>query len=620
MMDIKELSISIFDSFNARALTPKQVAKKFVPPDCFKKLIRLSNTLLVGPRGSGKTTLLKMLQAEALENWDSIKSEGYRKQVDFIGVFVSTDIMWSKQLNSLDDETFQQNHRGLLARSAFIAHVMHSLVIAMDYRTSASKDGIITEFKRVDIEQKTESEIVQEIAELWKINTKILSFDSLKRALSKRINRVYEIAIEEKIIGADGRNLRLASHNFLHIDFIHSIEAAIEIFEDLSNLSNEKWVLLIDELELAPELIRKELIDALRSDNQHLLFKLSLCPYSPDLITFSDEFSAKANNDYEPIRLWYPKKEEGYQFCNNLLLSMLEQRNLTDTSPEDIFGYSTFDHSNKYELDSEKTKAIRNLCKIDKSFKSYLEKHKIDLNDLEGLSDDVMASIIRKPSPIIILRESLLTLDKENDKLKIRTRKKLEVYSGVYSLYAVAEGNPRLFGILMADLLDHYIETKKTIPPNFQYSKILEAIEKFRALLKTIPCSLDTTDSKPLNLVQLLEFIGCYFRDLLLSQDFSPEYRGSFKTKESTPQNILNVLGVAINAGAIIYVPKDSEEFVINSLPENKRFRLSHLLAPHYRLPLTLGKSVSLNSILKKYKKEMPEKHLPLFDGEVDCD
>ena len=51
----------------------------------------------------------------------------------------------------------------------------------------------------------------------------------------------------------------------------------------------------------------------------------------------------------------------------------------------------------------------------------------------------------------------------------------------------------------------------------------------------------------------------------------------------------MDSLGRALNAGAIVFVPeKPGRRF---SSLRGKRFRLSYLLAPHYQLPLILGKT-----------------------------
>ena len=92
---------TVFEAFNARNLSPTQVAKTFIPPAQFAELCGRSHCVVVGPRGSGKTTLLKMLQLPALAAWQHEEADKYTASIDFTGVFVAADISWGKQLESL---------------------------------------------------------------------------------------------------------------------------------------------------------------------------------------------------------------------------------------------------------------------------------------------------------------------------------------------------------------------------------------------------------------------------------------------------------------------------------------------------------------------------------------
>jgi hypothetical protein len=57
-------------------------------------------------------------------------------------------------------------------------------------------------------------------------------------------------------------------------------------------------------------------------------------------------------------------------------------------------------------------------------------------------------------------------------------------------------------------------------------------------------------------------------------------------------------LGLALNAGAIVYVPDDLGELLLTTL-KGRRFRLTYLLSPYFKIPNRLGRSLSLGTILK---------------------
>ena len=80
---------------------------------------------------------------------------------------------------------------------------------------------------------------------------------------------------------------------------------------------------------------------------------------------------------------------------------------------------------------------------------------------------------------------------------------------------------------------------------------------------------------------------------------------------------MLKVLGQALNASAIVYVPDDNGQLILQSL-RDKRFRVSYLLAPIYAIPIRLGPYVNLSSILSAKVSGPPRlKTLP-FDFSKD--
>ena len=88
-----------------------------------------------------------------------------------------------------------------------------------------------------------------------------------------------------------------------------------------------------------------------------------------------------------------------------------------------------------------------------------------------------------------------------------------------------------------------------------------------------------------------------YFHDVIVRGDFRPEPPATFVVDQAVPDDVLSSLGLALNAGAIVYVATNS----IRDL-RSKRFRVSYLLAPIYGLALRLGKEVALSTILGKRK------------------
>jgi hypothetical protein len=141
---------------------------------------------------------------------------------------------------------------------------------------------------------------------------------SLKQSLSGRLMAIRELAGQEAYDSPEGRGDRIREHPFLHMHFLESAVAGIELFDDAAGGRGGRWGMLFDELELAPPWIRHQLLQSLRSTDSRLLLKLSMSAYAEDLDKFDNILSASPDHDYETISLWYAHKEVGYEFCREL--------------------------------------------------------------------------------------------------------------------------------------------------------------------------------------------------------------------------------------------------------------------------------------------------------------
>ena len=103
-----ENSSNYLGEFNARCLTPEEVAQRFVVIPQFYKLLNTAHSILLGPRGSGKTTLLKMLTTPALNLWEieqkkTSKNIAY-KRPDFEAIYIPSDIRWAYELTNIEND------------------------------------------------------------------------------------------------------------------------------------------------------------------------------------------------------------------------------------------------------------------------------------------------------------------------------------------------------------------------------------------------------------------------------------------------------------------------------------------------------------------------------------
>lgn len=602
---------TIFDAFNARYLSPVDVAATFVPSESFKLLSEQNHSVLVGPRGSGKTTLLKMLETTALASWKHELAEGYRASIHYTGVFIGTDNSWAGKLDSLGEGRLDNRSHRVMAVAAFTTHVLKAVLRAMRDRLVETEDDLKTSYRGVFLSEDSQARIAESLAQGWRLRPDLYSFRSLNASLSLRLARIRELANRLSFKKEKARNEALANMEYLHLDFLQSTIFGIDIFNDEIGDQEGHWALLFDELELVPAWIQEELVKSLRSRDQKILFKLAMSPHTSQQSLMSDQLSPAIGHDFRQIPLWYAWKEEGYDFCRELWNGMLLRRKLSSVEPEKALGAAYFEaesdedssSATAYRSGTKQGEAIKRLAKNDESFRAYLMNKDIDANKLEAVKGSQRSATLRKVGPIIYVREYYSKLDNEqsNEPTK-RTRKSAALYAGAASIFAMTEANPRWFIGIIGRMLDKWHSQEHQIPIPIQAKEIENAAYKFAAVISIIPAPPEARNIGRRGLLSLVQKIGKHFHEEIVSGPFKADPYGSFLVDSHTSAEILNLLEKAVNMGAIIYVPDDSSEMILRSL-KGKRFRLSYLLAPVMEIPIRLGKPISLNRLLNSVSK-----------------
>ncbi|MCL4553362.1 MAG: hypothetical protein M1305_07425 [Candidatus Marsarchaeota archaeon] len=590
-----------------------------MPSDNFDRLAKRTNSLVIGPRGSGKTTLLRMLQGPALEAWNDAEADRYRKCIDFTGVFIATDPSWAAQIQMVGGWQVEQKYRRILTTAAFTTNVLRRLIVTMEYRAHPPDDPILVSHLRVGLNQEAEAQLVRGLAGPWGIKPELPSLLSLKYALSARLMEIHSLRRKEELLDPAGRAERFAAVGWLHLPLLQSATLAVDLFEDCADGDpGGRWAFLFDEMELAPKWINQDLMNSLRSADERFLFKLSMSPYNEDVNNTSSALSAMPGHDYEEIPLWYAHKEEGYPFCRALLRSMLKERGIQDVDPESLFGISEFETpttertnvGGAYKPGSRLQRRFARMARKDKSFGKYLEHRCIDPKALHLLDDNVRASDIRKITSLVAVRDAFRRYDRQNDdadrknrRQQIRSRKNPQVYAGASSLFAMVEGNPRWFIGIVDRLLSDFSKLDGKLSAATQVEEVLKTVHLFRALLAAIPCPEVAEGQNHRGALSILDLIGEHFFKSVVVDDFNPDPPGSFTIDSDANEELVYALGQALNAGAIVYVPEKKSILVLRSLRE-KRFRLSYLLAPYYRIPVRLGRPISLSSVVRESSTE----------------
>lgn len=601
-----------FDTYNAKWLTPDEVARSFVPPPIFQEIAKRRNTLIVGPRGSGKTTLLKMLTESALERWEGRRARVFRSAIDYTGVFVATDVSWNFQVSSLGNSTLSAVQRQRLQWASLTAHTHQALVGAMEGRAAQ----LMTQRGILDQTNAIEARLVSELTLIWKIEPKVPSFVSLKSALRRRLQHIYELAATAK-----DDSLATNSPDFLSVPLLISCRSAVEHFNDVVGEQGHYWAFLFDEVELLPLAVREELYRYLRAFPGPVIIKLALSPFDDELPKLDGTDAPQRDADYDFVPLWYPKKRTAYRFCRNLWDAILSGTAMEGLKPEDVLGKSLLDTENAdwsgqgtaYTRNSSHHRYLSDLADSDVGFGQYLASHNIRLDAIEQIKGTARASTLRKVFPLVVARVEMRRMGPENPAL--RSRKVSNLYTGATSIFDISEGNPRRFIGLVSRMLERLNEGQVRLEPSAEADEITQAAARYRALLRTIVVPDVSPSTFKRGLLSLLDPIGKRLQEMALVDWFSPEPPGTFIVDSHLDDEAIRLIGYALNMGAIVHVPdrEADEQLLSSSRLRGKKLRLSYLLAAFYGIPPRLGRHISLRELLRGKRNSSSDSSQSLF-------
>ncbi|HEY2446656.1 MAG TPA: hypothetical protein VGI20_13055 [Rhizomicrobium sp.] len=599
--------------FNARALKPADVAKTFVPPASqFERLVSLDHHILLGPRGSGKTTLLKMLTLPALANWTHPKAEHYRSSIHFNSAFIPTDRAWSAQSESRPTISH-------LGEMAFSIHTVVSLLVAMQQAVDLgrrSPSGALSRLA-VSVCSELEVEIARTIAATLGIEPVVPSLLGVELALR---NRLLEL---RSTLSTD-----TPTNKFFAKSLPDLIVPIISAFNSLTGDPERRWAFLFDELEIAPTEILNVLINSLRGRDNRIVLKLAMSPFHKDLSYIRNLQNPQLGHDFHVVNLTYARKNDAMTFSADFTRQIFTKFKIGSDTLDSLFERSKLQMARIREKDSYVPDVFFALAEKDPSFRQYAEDKKLFEKSYSGIEDE-RAADIRKILPIVLMREysnrdadeSLTTA--RGLRSKRRSRKApFELYAGMPSMIEITEGNPRTILTLMVPLAQELAvlreqDAEAMIPVPVQSDHLEHVTYILESLVRAIPTPLDGMYARR-GLLGFLNMIGEHFESRLLDSEFEPDYQGSFTVDSDASENIVNAVGNALNAGALIFLPDheiDTDSLLFGL--RGKRFRLSYQLNPRFRLPLILGFSISLGSILKRSDREkFVRSQSSLFDRE----
>lgn len=576
---MNDLRINFNESFNAKATSKFNLCADFIVNSHYDLLTTPNNTIMIGPRGSGKTTLLRMLDVEVLEIWDKDVAQDYRNKISYSGVFIPTDRFWKTQYERISTKFKNNADIQKLLSAAFIYHILECMAQIINYRANSTLNKT-NKYNHVDISKQEESQLVELLADYWKVTPKIPSLRGLVIATSIKKQEISSFIASLKP-EQDLGDIDIIDHSLVGI-----LEVSVQTVNQFFNENDGKWAFLFDELELAPEVFIQPLINAMRGGPQNIIFKLALSPYHKGVSITKDSFSGMNKQDLTFINL-SGVRDEGLIFARELSQNIFNKYGLTN----EIDTYFESDSSIDRNLD------FNELIRKDKSFYKYVSKNKLNISDYEKLDENKQA-FYRRIQFNFHLRNYYL----KDENIKSSRRRASYYYTGFRKICAMLEYNPRML-VGSMNIFASIARKSGVIKEHEQLDNIKNYSNSFKSLLSTI--AVESSNNEFITLFDIIDKIGTYLKEEIHGDEFNSDPRGSIIFKNEFNSNYITAIGLALNAGALIIEKNGVDSFHDIDDIMNERCRLSYLFAPEYRLLLNAQRPVDLIDILNHSKIEI---------------
>ncbi|MEE5117109.1 hypothetical protein V2J95_20165 [Pseudomonas alliivorans] len=604
------------DTFNARHKSALEVAKDFIPPPQFSELLGFNNCILVGPRGSGKTTLLKMLQAPALLSWHETQSTSNHQSVKFVGVFVAADVRWAKQLELVTKEIASEDQRITIHECAFSNFVSLALIESLEKSLSLN---VITPYPESGeiFDRTKQSELARKLSDIWKTQS-TPSFSALKHALRVQQSEIPKIST----VISSTNDIESVQRNFpfIGLSWLNSLTLAIETINDHLQIENQKWALLVDELEIIPPTLLARILSPLRSTSGNLIFKYALSPTGAgsNILANHEESDPTQGNDFSTLSLWNTKKEEVRSFSSRLLVHALSSRGLVAADADisttlGISGTAEEGLTNASEGEvgrislNQRKKIFSELASKDESFNSFLISKKIDINELTTSDKSTNGTLVRKITPLVYLRNHVIQRWSAA-KYVLRSKKSFQPYHRYPNILDLTEGNPRWILNLAENLaLQANSKALNLKSQSVQTDAIASFKDRFISMLKVFPVGKNQHNSS-MTPYSFLEILANHIREKIFYNEFSQDPALSFLIDKSSAEDFGEFISICIHLGALVLVDSDASKesaFIPGAAGlEGRQVRICHRLAPEFFLPLRAGRDVKMQSALSNIKSQ----------------
>ncbi len=554
---------------NARDKDYEEIAKSFVRPNHFTQATPWKNTVMSGPRGSGKTTMLKMLSAEGALARSRAQFDDPRPE--FAGVYVPADPTWSRRTAGAPKEAQALAYKLLAVRST--ARTISSLAQA------TASNAAVPERLGLQLTSRGERSLAADLGNRFGATNPTTTL----RAWTDQIDRIILATV------GDGPTTSTATDWLVDAELLPIVDGMTNLVTSHAESAPGRWVLLLDELELAPRTIFESVWSQLRAPAENWRVKLALLSSRSSAQDFLDELAPKEGHDFDPLRLASAYTSELTDFSERLLRQVMGE--CGDLEPDadmiTLLGRSHLGtvvsgrpHSEvDAGSDDESTEVIDRLKKRDPEFAEWLMSHDISRQTPQS------RKLRNKTSHLAAIRDSYNRRATKGPRVRTPA-----AYSGAPVLYALTEGNPRLIAWTGHGLCQVRRSGRRPISATSQGGVIQCLIERQVSVLSSIRPDDNLECPAVFDLVGL---VGEHFRQRSTEGPFRADPIGSFSVNPTDEQLLRQLVGLGVTFGGFVEIAAGPADATTGQ----RRFRLHNLIAANFRLPVKIGKTHRITSI-----------------------
>jgi hypothetical protein len=564
--------------------------------------------------------------------------------MNYVALYVPADFTWYPEFRRPINSVTNKDVDDLLSFSLFRSHVLLAVCETLEQMSNpayASDRPLLRGMPRTDSEAF--NYLSRQLKTAWNLESPFDTFSNLKKAVGLRIRRLQYLLTLSSIKQFSAEQI-LLENEFLADNFFDDLRSFADSFSECFGRSPH-WAICFDEVEIAPESVRAHILQSARSFDQRFFIKCSASPFDDKFQSIFGPAMPMAAQDFSRVFLTHVHQREVQRFSEEMFKAICRDAKIEPTRAISILGSSFFEDSfdaemnwqqlDLYEPNTEQDKPqypgryerggfhfrkFANLSSKDPSFRDYLQRRSLNLESMDRLPERFKAADIRKVISIVTVRDEFISeahdeSTPDSGPRKLRSRKVVsDIYTGAHAIFAICEGNPRWLIGLIRPLLETFknrqVERNGIVRRSEQSRRIQLMITQYLSLLSTIPTSPTDRDGKG-GVLDTIDAIGEYFFGQVVRAPFNPEPVLSLRLDPNIDDRLRTIIGAAMNQGAFVLLPATRDAPLVGKI-ENQRVRLTHLLAPLYRLPLVTGRPVSISTIFPSTPPK--EEHPILLD------